>query len=301
MPAISFSQDILVKRDSSKIEAKVLEIRPNEIKYKYFNYQDGPVLVIDRNEIAYIIYPNGQSERFPLVLPQTNLNLPRIIENQRDDSTRTPAKIGDYIKLNLQVATVVYNSYCNLPRKGYYGMTSTDDYARASSKQNVTFNLGINLVLGKSPYIKHFIGVNYLRTKGEFYHDYSGIGYSSHAKYTSYVSYINFITGLRFTIAKKFHLEPAITVIAIQDSKTTRNGTEYRTDMQNYVSSHSSYENETVHRYVETTVAFSPKISYEIFSKKIKLEAYISYNMALYYRLPWYQFGFHIYPFKKLR
>jgi hypothetical protein len=57
------AQDIITRNDSSKISASILEINPNEIKYKLFNYVDGPTIISKKEEVAYITYRNGAVER----------------------------------------------------------------------------------------------------------------------------------------------------------------------------------------------------------------------------------------------
>ncbi len=59
---IVFAQDQLFKKDNSKIEVKILEINPTEIKYKLFNYQTGPTITISKSDIALIIYQNGEHD-----------------------------------------------------------------------------------------------------------------------------------------------------------------------------------------------------------------------------------------------
>lgn len=299
-----FCQDIIIKKDSSKIEVKLLEIKPNEIKYKVFNYQDGPTHIIHKNEVAYVIYSNGIHEVFKVVENETISNDYTFINSTPPKgSVKRPDSIGNYIKFNIQIAIVVYNSFSNVPRKSYSGMTSSDEYKHVSTKQNVAFNLGFNFLFGKNPYVKHVIGVNYLKAKSEFYNNYASIGYSSNARYTSDIDFVNVVTGLRFYLFKKLHLEPLITVNFVANSTTTRSGTETSFDWRTppYTRYTETFNNEPTHTLVETTVSFSPKISYEIPVKKIKMEAYVTYNFALQYRLPWYQFGIHIFPFKKLR
>lgn len=58
------AQDQVFKKDNTKIEAKVLEITPTEIKYKLFNYQDGPLFIVNKSDVAMIIYQNGTHEVF---------------------------------------------------------------------------------------------------------------------------------------------------------------------------------------------------------------------------------------------
>lgn len=57
-----FSQDLLFKTDSTKLEVKILEINPTEIKYKLFSDKDGSIITLFKSEVALIIYKNGMHE-----------------------------------------------------------------------------------------------------------------------------------------------------------------------------------------------------------------------------------------------
>ncbi len=59
-----FSQDIIHLKNGGKIEAKVTEIGTKEIKYKKYDFQNGPDYVIYKKETAYILYENGKKESF---------------------------------------------------------------------------------------------------------------------------------------------------------------------------------------------------------------------------------------------
>jgi hypothetical protein len=61
---LGYAQDIIVTKDSKRIEAKILEVNINDIKYKNFNNQNGPTYTILKSEIASIIYENGTVEAF---------------------------------------------------------------------------------------------------------------------------------------------------------------------------------------------------------------------------------------------
>ncbi len=58
------AQDMIVRRDSSCIEARVTEISPTEVRYKRFSNPDGPTYVLPVSDIASIRYANGEEERF---------------------------------------------------------------------------------------------------------------------------------------------------------------------------------------------------------------------------------------------
>ena len=65
--SISFSgmsQDAIMKRDGSKIDAKVVEITSTTIKYRNFDQPDGPLRNIAINDVQEIIYENGTWEKF---------------------------------------------------------------------------------------------------------------------------------------------------------------------------------------------------------------------------------------------
>ncbi len=294
------SQELIIKKDSVKILAKVYAITPTEIRYSEFNDSKHNEYRIAKQLVSKIIFRNGTEMIFNSdrrMIQDTTL----VLNIKRKRKIRDTLKLGDYIKFNIQAGAVVYNSFSNVPRKNYSGMTSSDTYRQVSSKQNVMINLGFNFIFGKSPYVKHIIGVNYLKTKSDYLYDYSGIGSSISARNKSNVDFINVVTGLRFSLFKKLHLEPLLIINFVAKSKTTSSGTKTNFDQYTYATHTTSFENEPIYTLVGTTVSLMPKISYELPVKKIKIEIYAAYNIALQYRLPWYQFGLHIFPFKKLR
>ena len=60
----AMAQDIIITRDSKRIEAKITEVSSSEIRYKEFNNQSGPVFVLRTDEINTIIYQNGTVKTF---------------------------------------------------------------------------------------------------------------------------------------------------------------------------------------------------------------------------------------------
>ena len=58
------AQDLIVKTDATKVEAKVTEITPDAVRYKRFSNPDGPTYVLPVADIDYIRYANGEKERF---------------------------------------------------------------------------------------------------------------------------------------------------------------------------------------------------------------------------------------------
>ena len=59
---VAKSQDIIIKKNGDEIKAKVSEIGVNEIKYKRFDFQDGPTYSISKTEVVLVRYENGMNE-----------------------------------------------------------------------------------------------------------------------------------------------------------------------------------------------------------------------------------------------
>jgi hypothetical protein len=56
--------DLIIKRDSSRIEALILEVDEQMIRYKKYSDQEGPTFSLSKKEIASIVYGNGEVEKF---------------------------------------------------------------------------------------------------------------------------------------------------------------------------------------------------------------------------------------------
>ena len=74
------AQDTIVRRDGNKIIAKVTEVNPNDIKYKRFDFMEGPLYTLPKEQIKLVIYSNGSRESFqeyiPPLSPLPVMNLP---------------------------------------------------------------------------------------------------------------------------------------------------------------------------------------------------------------------------------
>lgn len=67
------AQDLIVKIDSARIEAKVTEVAPDAVRYKRFANPNGPTYVLPVGQISYIRYSDGFVERYtqPAAAPAT--------------------------------------------------------------------------------------------------------------------------------------------------------------------------------------------------------------------------------------
>lgn len=58
------AQDLIVCTDASRIEARVIEVAPDAVRYKRFSNPEGPIYVLPVAHIDYILYPNGDRDVF---------------------------------------------------------------------------------------------------------------------------------------------------------------------------------------------------------------------------------------------
>lgn len=59
-----FAQDTIVLRNGNEIQALVLEVGVNDIKYKRADNPDGPIYTLEKLKISLIRYTNGSEEVF---------------------------------------------------------------------------------------------------------------------------------------------------------------------------------------------------------------------------------------------
>lgn len=59
-----YAQDFIIKRDSTRITAKVLEISTNDVRYRLYDESEGPIYVLRKHEVLSIIHESGREEIF---------------------------------------------------------------------------------------------------------------------------------------------------------------------------------------------------------------------------------------------
>jgi len=127
------AQDVILKQDGSEIKAKVLEITDQQIKYKEFDFQDGPIRNINVSEVFMITYENGKREIF----------------NKPNETNTTPSK---------------RQSVTNCAKKTAFGLdigTGGSFYTVPNEKSETLFAsaLGIRVTHHFNPYF----GVDFLK------------------------------------------------------------------------------------------------------------------------------------------
>lgn len=93
------AQDIIVLKNSQRIDAKIISVTAEEISYKKADYTDGPTFTLKVTEIATIIYANGETQVFNTA-PETAA-LPARQQNTASYSTDAGQKSsGAKLKFN---------------------------------------------------------------------------------------------------------------------------------------------------------------------------------------------------------
>lgn len=67
---IAKAQDVIITKDSERIEAQITEITDDEVKYKRLDNLEGPKFVLSAEKIASIVFANGEVFVFPSKTPQ---------------------------------------------------------------------------------------------------------------------------------------------------------------------------------------------------------------------------------------
>ena len=58
------AQDVITLKDGTDVNAKILEVSPNEIKYKKYNNPDGPIFTVSKSDVLIVRYENGEKDVF---------------------------------------------------------------------------------------------------------------------------------------------------------------------------------------------------------------------------------------------
>ena len=155
------AQDIIVLRDATEIEAKVIEVTDAQISYKRFDNPDGPMYRKNTSDVLFVKYANGTKEVFNASASATatpNLNL---TENPTKRSKKKEPKNKDSLKLADFERPIIKRPIFN----GYVGVSS-DFGAYWGVGANVSLGCRINDYL----YGGILIGLKYF---GPYFYDYT--------------------------------------------------------------------------------------------------------------------------------
>ena len=119
LTSFGFSQDIITKTDGNQIEAVVIKVSEDEIEYKRFDNQEGPVYVIDKDKVFMINYSNGSKDVFPIQNLQDTIQ----VETETTESEELIYDKGVWYKGKKIKSKEIRSLYANYPeaRRAYNG------------------------------------------------------------------------------------------------------------------------------------------------------------------------------------
>ena len=173
----SFSQDVIVRKDGVKIQAKILEISSSTIKYRNFTQPDGPTRTISISMVTEIIYDDGQFEKFDekVVQPETNTRTENevkpdgITEKSVSSDEYVPKKKDPILKAGFFLDAVV--GYANYKEKGTvfydpFGNYYPNGYSKTIDTVGniaISFRFGNKWYFGSNEKWRPGLQVNWLR------------------------------------------------------------------------------------------------------------------------------------------
>lgn len=137
-----FSQDVIFKKDGSKVEAKIIEIGTLELKYKKISNIDGPSYAILKSDVLLVNYQNGTVEIFNNGGSQS----PVAANSKKDSSVALFASTLGKNIISFDMAAILFS-------------TITVSYERVSSKYNLGFRIPISYTMNQKN--GQFIGSYY--------------------------------------------------------------------------------------------------------------------------------------------
>jgi hypothetical protein len=152
------AQDIITKTDSSKITTVIVEISPTQVKYKLFNYTDGPLITGNRSEIAYITFRNGMVERFP----KTTVIIASYEPNRYNLDKVPVAMYNPEQRIKKCEALYKHKNYLGFNYITFLNTALGFNYMRDFKKANLVINVPFAVGLGSPSITNGLYGRQYL-------------------------------------------------------------------------------------------------------------------------------------------
>lgn len=100
------AQDVIIKRNGDELQCKIVEVSKNEVKYKRWSNQEGPMFAEKKTDIFMIKYENGEKD----VMQRNNSGLEMQNETESNISNSS-SLINENSRLNeISKETKVSNS-----------------------------------------------------------------------------------------------------------------------------------------------------------------------------------------------
>lgn len=123
----AFAQDLIVKKNGEEVNAKIIEVGAKDVKYKNSTNIEGPTYIIDKSEIVFLKYKNGEKEIFEITTIE-----------------KTSSNPGEY----LSIGSGYYKGDTKISKREFKQILATNEKAFREYKSGKTIsNFGLILAL----------------------------------------------------------------------------------------------------------------------------------------------------------
>ena len=134
----TFAQDLIVKKNGEEVNAKIIEVGTKEVKYKNSTNIEGPTYTIDKSEIVFVKYKNGEKE---------------IFENS------SVVKINSNPSEYLSIGSGFYRGDTKISKKEFKQILATNEKAFREYKSGKTIStLGLILAIPSAAVVGYSLG-----------------------------------------------------------------------------------------------------------------------------------------------
>lgn len=152
----AMAQDVIMTKQSERIDATVLEVSDTEVKYKKQSNPNGPTFTLATSKIASITYSNGEVQTFADVKEEKSEPFDRKMFGFLPESTKISrnfgAHLGYFVPFDLELFDG--NSHLSFPSDEaslYYGYTFNENFSA---------NFGVGVIDINYDWKEHTTGAN---------------------------------------------------------------------------------------------------------------------------------------------
>lgn len=170
----AFAQDVIMKKDGSKIDAKVVEITTTMIKYRSWEQQDGPIRNIAIKDVKEVIYNDGTWDNFEEKkeeIATEDKEEPVEIDVDNPYAKDPIMKNGFFVELLFGAGNNTRTNHI------WNDVTQSDEYYESSDlNAGISFKLGSKWYFGQRNKWRPGIQVSWLRL-GIYVNDFDDFAY----------------------------------------------------------------------------------------------------------------------------
>nr|MBI1230569.1 hypothetical protein [Cytophagales bacterium] len=152
-----FGQDLIITNFKEELKAKVIEIDEVIVKYKKFDFQEGPIYSIKKTDIFLIIYSNGTRETFGQKEIEIN-------SDSQSPGGKQYSKMED-VNLNTSVSSSKSNSNLNLGNPDITSRPKSNSHIFNDGEKFLAIGIGTGASLGNSSPLIPEINVPYISAR----------------------------------------------------------------------------------------------------------------------------------------